>query len=127
MAEIRCPQCGKPNPKELEECQFCGTRIKPLLASKPVDSKPIQAGDKPIIRDTSEFEKVKPLDEGPIHAGDAPIKRDTGELERALPSWLQSLRKGEELVGETSSEPIPDAGLPAVPGPGGSADESSGS
>lgn len=125
MAEIRCPQCGKINPKELEECQFCGSRIKPLLASTPVDSKPIQAGEHPILRDTSEFEKVKPLDEGPIHAGDVPIKRDTGELERALPTWLQSLRKGEDPAGETSPGTFPDGGLPAATGAEENADETS--
>ncbi len=113
MAEIRCPQCGKPNPKELEECQFCGARIKPTLASTPIDSQPIKAGEEPIKRDTSEFEKVKPPAEGPIRPGEAPTKKNTAELERALPSWLQSLRKGEEPAGEIAGS-TPGIDMPAA-------------
>lgn len=30
MDEIRCPMCGKPNPAELDVCQFCQARLKPL-------------------------------------------------------------------------------------------------
>ena len=122
MAEILCPQCGKANGKELEECQFCGTRLKPRLASTPSDSKPIQAGEEPVARDTSEFEKVKPLDEGPIHPGEAPVERDTGELEQALPTWLKNLRQGED----SASESFPDLGLPSAAGAGEAADSSSG-
>ncbi len=32
MAEIRCPMCGRPNPDTLDECQFCGARLTPLIA-----------------------------------------------------------------------------------------------
>ena len=31
MAEIRCPMCGKPNPEELDICQFCEARLRPLI------------------------------------------------------------------------------------------------
>lgn len=32
MADIRCQMCGKTNPEHLEECQYCGARLKPLIA-----------------------------------------------------------------------------------------------
>jgi hypothetical protein len=70
MADVRCQMCGKPNPPELEECQFCGARIKPILASTPVDSRPIEAEEEPIGKDASEFEKVKPAEEGPISSAE---------------------------------------------------------
>ena len=38
MAEIRCPMCGKPNPENLDICQYCQARLKPLIASTPSDS-----------------------------------------------------------------------------------------
>ncbi len=33
MEEVRCPLCGKPNPAELEVCQFCEARLKPLTGA----------------------------------------------------------------------------------------------
>lgn len=114
MADVHCPMCGKPNPEELDSCQFCGARLKPLTGATPVDSQPIRAGEKPTKRPTSEFEKVKPADEGPIHAGEEPTRKNTGELERSLPSWLKSLRKGEEeSQAESPADASPDLNLPA--------------
>jgi hypothetical protein len=116
MADVRCPMCGKPNPKELEECQFCGARIKPILASIPVDSQPIKPGEEPTRKGTSEFEKVELPKEASIHPGDVPTKKNTAELERALPSWLRSLRGGKRpAAGESLAEPSADESLPAAP------------
>jgi endogenous inhibitor of DNA gyrase (YacG/DUF329 family) len=105
MANVRCPNCGKPNPKEQETCRFCGTRLK------PIDSDSIQAGDQPVIKDTSEFEKVQPADQGTIRPGDAPTKKNTADLEKALPSWLRSLREGK---GPSAEEPQ-EQSLPTTP------------
>ena len=118
MADVHCPMCGKPNSSESDVCQFCGARLKPVLASTPVDSQPIKAGEQPIKRDTSDFEKVKTGGGEAIHPGEAPIKRDTGELERALPSWLRTLREdGTPSEGGFPAEPTSDAGVPAAPSP----------
>ncbi len=49
MAEIRCPMCGKSNHEDLEVCQFCQARIKPMRPGShqdeplPGDSTPSQA------------------------------------------------------------------------------------
>ena len=39
MAEIRCPMCGKPNPDDLEVCQFCHARLKPMRPTSPQDER----------------------------------------------------------------------------------------
>jgi hypothetical protein len=110
--------CGKSNPSELDECQFCGARLKPVLAAGPDASTPIKPGDQPIKRDTAEFEKVKPIDQGPIHPGEVPTKKDTGELEKALPGWLRSLRQGDEpAAGEAEAAKASLAAEPAAPEP----------
>ena len=46
MDEVLCPTCGKPNPEDLESCEFCGGRLK------PADSKFIQVGQEPVKKDT---------------------------------------------------------------------------
>ncbi len=67
MAEIRCPMCGKSNPDSLDECQFCQARLKPITA---------------------------PLD--PLQPGEPPTKKNTSELEKTLPGWLREARKAED-------------------------------
>lgn len=108
--------CGKPNSEELEVCQFCGARLKPLVAPSPDGAPSIRAGETPVVKATSEFEKVKLPDQGPIRPGEEPTPKNTEELEQALPSWLRSLRDGE---GQPPAEPPADAfpapELPAEP------------
>jgi hypothetical protein len=81
MAEIRCPMCGKPNPAELDVCQYCEARLKPL---------------------TDELARSQP----PIHPGDEPTEQDTGQLEPILPQWLREVRQqARESAEETSEQP----------------------
>ena len=68
MAEIKCPMCSKPNPAELDVCQFCEARLKPL---------------------TDELSRSQP----PIHPGEEPTDKSTGELEAVLPQWLREVRQ----------------------------------
>jgi hypothetical protein len=101
MADVRCQMCGKPNPPELEECQFCGARIKPVLASTPADSRPIEAGEEPISKDASEFEKVKPAEEGSISSAE--------NESPAEPSSDESLHLPSAATpGSDSSKGVPD-------------------
>ncbi len=76
MAEVRCPLCGKINPAELEVCQYCQARIKPLIVPDP---------------------------EGIDEQGDLDwtgAEHDSIELqssETELPEWLQMIRgEGQE-------------------------------
>ena len=38
VSENRCMMCGKDNPPELEECQYCQARLKPLIINQPEES-----------------------------------------------------------------------------------------
>jgi hypothetical protein len=118
--------CGKPNPEELEECQFCGARLKPVIASPSDDSQVIKPGEEPVKRKTSELEKVNLSRGAPIRPGEAPTKKNTAELERALPSWLRTLREGKRpAAGETMAEPSAQES-PAVPSAAPAPDSSEG-
>jgi hypothetical protein len=79
MAEIKCPMCGKPNPDDLDACQFCDARLKPV---------------------TDELSRAQP----PIHVGDEPTKKDTAELEPVLPKWLRDVRQQSRESTEDGSE-----------------------
>jgi len=84
MAEIRCPMCGKPNPAELDVCQFCEARLKPL---------------------TDELSRSQP----PIHPGEEPTEQDTGQLEPVLPQWLRDIRQQarDSVEDDESAEQAP--------------------
>ena len=128
MADVRCPMCGKPNPEELEECQFCGARLKPIIASPSVDSQTIKPGEEPVKRNTSELEKINLSRGAPIRPGEAPTRKNTADLERALPSWLRSLREGNKLAaGESMAEPSVQETPPAPSQPAPASDASAGS
>jgi hypothetical protein len=79
MAEVRCPMCGKLNPADLEVCQFCQARLKPL--------------------------HVTPSELGPA-APSQPFKNNASDEESA-PEWLRSLRLEEE-IGDLEEEPQDD-------------------
>ena len=113
MAGVHCPNCGKSNPAELENCKFCDARLTQIPDSSPVDSKPIKVGESPVKKNTSEFEKGKPVSGDFVHAGEAPTKKNTAELESTLPSWLRSLRKGKASAEKkTTPETSPDQDFP---------------
>jgi hypothetical protein len=115
VADIRCPMCGKPNPKELAECRYCGARIKPLLGSAPVEPPPLKPGDEPVKKNTSDLERINFGEKGSIRPGEVPTKKNTAELEKALPSWLRSLREEKRpAAGESLAEPSFDEEPPAA-------------
>jgi hypothetical protein len=116
MADVFCPACGNASPSELEECQFCGTKLKPPSTSLPSGSTPIKAGENPVIKNTSEFEKVKLSTSDLVHPGEAPTEKSTAALESTLPSWLRTLRKKDETAeGKPNQETSPDQRLPLGP------------
>src|SRR5690554_3086929 len=83
MVEIRCPMCGKPNPVELEICQFCQARLKPVL-SQPVDDP----ADKADIPDW-----LRSLNPGnPDSSASQP---DDNQGLRKQDDWLQGLRDAD--------------------------------
>jgi hypothetical protein len=89
MAEIKCPMCSKPNPAELDVCQYCEARLKPL---------------------TDELSRSQP----PIHPGEEPTEKSTGELEDVLPQWLREVRQQarDSVEDEPEQAPAEEEALP---------------
>ena len=77
--------CGKPNPAELEVCQFCQARLKPVTGGSPIESE-LPAPSQPPISNAEPAEDV------------------------ALPEWLQSLRQRQEDLPDAAEpqEEVPD-------------------
>ena len=82
MAEVKCPMCSKPNPAELDVCQFCEARLKPL---------------------TDELSRSQP----PIQPGEQPKDMATSDLEPVLPQWLREVRQQARDSSEDEPEQAP--------------------
>ncbi|MBU4224668.1 MAG: hypothetical protein KKC71_02465 [Chloroflexi bacterium] len=118
MAEIRCPMCAKPNPEELEACNFCGARLKPLVSAELERALPSWLRNLRGQDDgTSAAEAVKPfategLPPAP-EAGSAPQPADV-----KLPDWLAGFESGSEeevpeWLADIRAEPQPQTGTSA--------------
>ena len=82
MAVVRCPLCGKPNPAELEVCQYCQARLKPL--------------------------RITPESQPPAESLIPYNDEKVGESEKDLPEWLNSLQDiGEKEQDQVFSEETP--------------------
>ncbi len=82
MVEITCPMCGKPNPADLQTCQFCDARLQPM---------------------TDELSRSQPA----IRPGEEPTKKVTAELEPVLPQWLRQVRQQARESAEEETEQAP--------------------
>ncbi len=65
---VICPVCGESNPAEMEFCRNCQSRLRPLTGSLKGENDPIQPGQ-------------------------APTRKVTSELEAVLPQWLREARQ----------------------------------
>jgi hypothetical protein len=109
MADIRCPMCGKPNPDNLEVCQFCEARLKPLIpTSVPVDEPPSneKKGGLPEWS-SSGWDEVD-------ESEDAPSLEDKNNAQE----WLNRIRADSSFEDESSSQlesepPWEDEGSPS--------------
>jgi len=96
MTDVRCPMCGKLNSDDLEVCQYCQARLKPLIA--PPD-------DEATTRELSSA----------MYPADPRESEKEAEPESAIPDWLQSLRPDrdeEEYAIPPSAEEEPPAWTP---------------
>lgn len=59
METQRCPMCGRPNPPELEVCQYCQARLKPLWAEPSTGSS--EAREAGISKSKPGLEPEEPL------------------------------------------------------------------
>lgn len=117
METQRCPMCGRPNPPDLEVCQYCQARLKPLWTEPPEQSSgEIEAG---ISRSKAGLEPEEPLlpdwliaSRGQISDAEAPQTEEKGEEAFLLPpeeveidSFLGDLFSDEPAEGK---EDVPE-------------------
>ncbi|MBI3242212.1 MAG: hypothetical protein HYZ49_07965 [Chloroflexi bacterium] len=109
MADLRCPMCAKMNPDTLDECQFCGARLKPLVLPQTGALKLPSDWDKPKTPAPPAPEAAKPSDsdwlkklrsEEPSSLPSADPFKQTA----SLPNWL-----GENDAAESEQEPAAGA------------------
>jgi hypothetical protein len=92
--------CGKANPADLDECQYCQARLRPIWASAPAgdDLSEDQASDLP--------EWLKSLRMPGQEQSEQTTSSQEGQ--EALPDWLGELRKQPGETAGSSSEEISD-------------------
>jgi hypothetical protein len=111
MTDIRCPMCGKPNPDNLEVCQFCEARLKPLVpTSVPVD-EPSSDEKKEGLPEWSSLDWDDDEDD---ESEDALSLEDENNAQ----DWLNRIRVDSSFEEESSSElesetPWEDEGSPS--------------
>jgi hypothetical protein len=114
MAEQKCPMCGKLNPPELDVCQYCEARLKPLIfnpsedsqssSSKPPSETPSEESSTPdwlrSLRDRQGETEIEPneddLPDWPQYEEDERPGLPLGD-ETGAPDWLDSLRDPASL------------------------------
>lgn len=112
MAEIRCPMCSRENPDDLDECQFCGARLKPLMAEGGSDAAGSLDPGSPDSGESQEGSQVPGWlarireraneDQGEDDQSDVEPKDDQ---QGGSPAWLRRLREVEpEEVGPPPGE-----------------------
>lgn len=101
MADVRCPMCGKATPADLEECQHCHARLRPIWESAPTSGAADpddQASDLP-----DWLKSLRAPDEP-----EAQPSESEPEEQGALPDWLGALRKQPGEGGGAPSDELAD-------------------
>src|SRR3990170_627729 len=109
MDGIHCPMCGEVNPPELEICQFCEARLKPLIistpAQEPEESQDYSAIHPPDPEDNREGEDwLSGLREDGLSSGDqadekSPLEESeraedaTSDFDAEAADWLSRLKE----------------------------------
>lgn len=90
MADIRCPMCGKPNSEELDTCQFCQARLKPLIS--PSQGEPERQDWQSAFDTSADFESSEDSDWIDDGSDATDIEIDSDESLDRL-DWLSSTEK----------------------------------
>ena len=122
MEEIRCPMCGKPNPAELDVCQFCGARLKPLHIDKadeapkpeeqaptPYEQIPRQKGKTSRLPDwlhTLGAAGTEPQDEfdEPPDEKDEDVQVPPDSPSEGVPDWIGRLQENVDFIDDSENE-----------------------
>lgn len=122
MTDILCPVCGKPNPSDLEVCQFCQSPLKPAAsppASPPAPPPGPEGGEE--LPDW--LRGLRGEESGPEAEMPSWLSEPQPAEEAELPDWLADLKAagkaGEEQpasesVSETAAPPEPEAPSPVL-------------
>ena len=117
METQRCPMCGRPNPPDVEVCQYCQARLRPLWTEPSEESSgAIEAG---ISKSKAGLEPEEPLlpdwliaSRGEMSAEEAPQTEEKGEEAFLVPpeeveidSFLGDLFSDEPAEGK---EDVPE-------------------
>ena len=90
MSEIRCSMCGEPNPDDLEFCQNCQARLKPMQSTF----------------ESEQSDELLQQSSPEIQGNDQNDRR--GEINQELPSWLS------EVMSEPESPVEPGFEMPEI-------------
>ena len=120
MGEIRCPMCGKPNPDDLDVCQYCEARLKPLIGPfEPADTHEPEERERSSVTDWLDslreqeqgelFDAEAEFPEGDESAEDVSLQpEESYPGEPAEGDWLSKLLpergSGEEAEASSASE-----------------------
>jgi hypothetical protein len=92
--------CGKPNPAELDECQYCQARLRPIWESAPIGDQ-LEASDEQGQELPDWLKSLRtPEDDQAEQSPAEPEERST------LPGWLSDLRRQPAELGEAPPEEI---------------------
>jgi hypothetical protein len=97
MTEIICPLCGKPNPSDLDECQYCQAPLKTGGFLAPSEEE-------------GESDQLPPFSEKTDEGKDVSSTQEpSSNLEQAIPDWLKETEAGFlDQSKDTPEESIPD-------------------
>jgi hypothetical protein len=100
--------CGKENPADLETCQFCQARLKPVVGQPPPDGgEDISSETFPFAEHDSQSDADVPDWLKEIRSGEGEIQ-DFPEKHEDSPEWLSSLRDESGVDDESEDEDISD-------------------
>jgi hypothetical protein len=92
MAEIICPLCGKSNPPDLDECQYCQAPLKAGGFLPPTEGETEPEGPS----STSEAEDKASAEPSP--------QEPSSNLEESIPEWLKATESGFTQPSEEKPE-----------------------
>ncbi|MBW8010210.1 MAG: hypothetical protein FVQ83_03060 [Chloroflexi bacterium] len=108
MADINCPMCGESNPPELEVCQHCQARLKPLVPEDnefPLDLPEEELPDWLSSLREDELPEIQPRPDdetldwmASTDAASDPTLNQSSEIPEDDPEWLSNLRAAEPEI-----------------------------
>jgi hypothetical protein len=87
MADVRCPMCGKTNPADHKQCQYCHARLRPIWDTGSTISQPGPSEDQSDELPDWLKSLRGPQEEQPVGSRPEPVEYSN------QPDWLSDLRQ----------------------------------